>query len=90
MEGSHHADAAASAVIRRIGRAALKALAAVVASAQAKHGNDVSIDYTPAVVKSLERGGTFVYRSLNPHGCPWPGRRAACARRTAGKTRRMR
>lgn len=23
-------------------------------------------------------------------GCPWPGRRAACARRTAGRTRRMR
>lgn len=23
-------------------------------------------------------------------GCPWPGRRAACARRTAGRVRRMR
>jgi hypothetical protein len=45
---------------------------------------------TKAVTKSLESGGVFVYRSLNPHGCPWPGSRAACARRTAGKVRRMR
>lgn len=78
-------------MIRRIGRSALQKLAAMVAAARRPLDDMVTVSGTEqALEKSLASGGVFVYRSLNPHGCPWPGRRAACARRTAGKTRRMR
>lgn len=73
-------------MIRRIGRSTLKALRALVAAAQAKDGNTVTATYSTGKAPAFPSVVSFDYRSLNPHGCPWPGR--VEARRRMGYTRR--
>lgn len=77
-------------MIRNMSRRFIESVKAMMMLAAARDDNNyvtstvsgdtgIDVQYVPGV-----------YGPLNPHGCPWPGSRAACARRTAGKTRRMR
>lgn len=61
------------------------------AAAQAQIGKAITPEVGGAVVHSMAqftRGRRSSKAAVS--GCPWPGNRIACARRTAGTTRRMR